>query len=126
MPPSPGAALRYQPRPASNQLKEIVEDSMEELFRERLPEFYETLAYHYKQGQSYLKAVDYLMKAGEKCLERYTVEESHQYYKEAFDILSNKLIGLRTKTPPHQSFIQWSCILFSCRLWRIRGLAETS
>ena len=71
-------------------IHEKIANVMEELFRERLPEFYETLAYHYKQGQSYLKAVDYLMKAGEKCYERYTIEESHQYYKEAFDILSNK------------------------------------
>jgi class 3 adenylate cyclase/tetratricopeptide (TPR) repeat protein len=71
-------------------IHEKIANVMEELFRERLPEFYETLAYHYKQGQSHLKAVDYLMKAGEKCYERYTIEESHQYYKEAFDILSNK------------------------------------
>jgi class 3 adenylate cyclase/tetratricopeptide (TPR) repeat protein len=71
-------------------IHEKIANVMEELFRERLPEFYETLAYHYKQGQSYLKAVGYLMKAGEKCVERYTIEESHQHYKEAFDILSNK------------------------------------
>jgi tetratricopeptide (TPR) repeat protein len=71
-------------------IHEKIANVMEELFRNRLPEFYETLAYHYKQGQSYLKAIDYLMKAGEKCNERYTIEESHQYYKEAFDILSNK------------------------------------
>jgi class 3 adenylate cyclase/tetratricopeptide (TPR) repeat protein len=71
-------------------IHEKIANVMEELFRERLSEFYETLAYHYKQGQSYLKAVGYLMKAGEKCFERYTIEESHQYYKEAFDILSNK------------------------------------
>jgi len=71
-------------------IHEKIANVMEELFRERLPELYETLAYHYKQGQSYLKAVDYLMKAGEKCNVRYTIEESHQYYKEAFDILSNK------------------------------------
>ena len=33
MPSSPGAAPRYRPRPASNPLKEIVEDSMEEIVR---------------------------------------------------------------------------------------------
>jgi tetratricopeptide (TPR) repeat protein len=62
---------------------------MEELFKDRLPEFYEALAYHYKQGHSILRAVDYLMKAGEKSLKRYAVEESHQYYKEAFNLLSH-------------------------------------
>jgi class 3 adenylate cyclase/tetratricopeptide (TPR) repeat protein len=63
---------------------------MEQLFRERLSEFYETLAFHYKRGQSLHKAVDYLMKSGEKSLKRYAVEESHQYYQEAFDLLKNK------------------------------------
>jgi class 3 adenylate cyclase/tetratricopeptide (TPR) repeat protein len=63
---------------------------MEELFCERLSEFYETLAFHFKRGQSLQKAVDYLMKSGEKSLRRYAVEESHQYYQEAFDLLKNK------------------------------------
>jgi class 3 adenylate cyclase/tetratricopeptide (TPR) repeat protein len=63
---------------------------MEQLFRERLPEFYETLAFHFKRGLSLHKAVDYLMKSGEKSLKRYAVEESHQYYQEAFDLLTNK------------------------------------
>ena len=30
------------------------------------------------------------MKAGEKSLKRYAVEEAHQYYQEAFDLLKNK------------------------------------
>ena len=63
---------------------------MEQLFRDRLPEFYETLAFHFKQGESVLRAVDYLMKSGDKSVGRYAVEEAHQYYKEAFEILSNK------------------------------------
>ena len=63
---------------------------MEQLFQDRLPEFYETLAFHFKQGRSIHRAVDYLMKSGEKNLKRYAVEESHQYYKEAFDLLSIK------------------------------------
>jgi class 3 adenylate cyclase/tetratricopeptide (TPR) repeat protein len=63
---------------------------MEQLFQERLSEFYETLAFHFKQGQSLHKAVDYLVKSGEKSLKRYAVEESHQYFKEAFDLLTDK------------------------------------
>jgi tetratricopeptide (TPR) repeat protein len=63
---------------------------MEQLFQDRLPEFYETLAFHFQQGQSILKAVDYLIKAGEKSLNRYSLEEAHRYYQEAFDILSHK------------------------------------
>jgi class 3 adenylate cyclase/tetratricopeptide (TPR) repeat protein len=63
---------------------------IEQLFYDRLPEFYETLAFHFKQSRSLPKAVDYLVKSGEKSLNRYAVEESHQYFKEAFNLLSSK------------------------------------
>ena len=63
---------------------------MERLFHDRLPEFYETLAFHFKQGRSIHKAVEYLMKSGEKSIKRYAVEESHQYYKQGFELLSPK------------------------------------
>ncbi len=61
---------------------------MEGVFHDRLPEFYETLAFHFKQGRSLGKAVDYLVKSGEKSWRRYALEESHQYFREAFDLLS--------------------------------------
>ena len=63
---------------------------MEELFKDRLPEFYETLAFHFKQGKSIHKAVDYLMKSGEKSLNRFALEEAHQYYQQAYELLSLK------------------------------------
>jgi len=63
---------------------------MENLFKDRLPEYFETLAYHYKQGQSALKATDYLIKAGDKSFKRHALIESHSYFKEAYDMLSNK------------------------------------
>jgi class 3 adenylate cyclase/tetratricopeptide (TPR) repeat protein len=61
---------------------------MEDLFRDRLPEIYENLAFHYRQGNSVHKAVDYLVKSGDKSLRRYAVEESHRYFREAFDLLT--------------------------------------
>ncbi|MFC1821828.1 AAA family ATPase, partial [Thermodesulfobacteriota bacterium] len=64
--------------------------AIEKLFPERLPEFYEMLAFHFLRGHSEIKAVDYLIKSGEKGLRRYAVEESHIYYKEGYDLLVNK------------------------------------
>jgi len=63
---------------------------IEQLFNERLPEYYETLAFHFSRGRSIYKAVHYLMKSGSKSLRRYSLEEAHQYFKESFDILSAK------------------------------------
>ena len=64
---------------------------MEGFFQDRLPEFYETLAFHFKQGKSTHKAVDYLIKAAQKSLKKYSLEESDQHFKEAFDLLSKKI-----------------------------------
>ena len=63
---------------------------IEELFSDRLPEFYETLAFHYRRSPSEVKAVEYLVKAGKKCLARYSVEEAHQYFQDAYEILQKK------------------------------------
>ncbi len=63
---------------------------MEHLFKDRLAEFHETLAFHFKQGRSLLKAVDYLMKAGAKSLNRFALDEAYRYYKEGYEILANK------------------------------------
>ena len=63
---------------------------MEQVFQDRLSEFYETLAFHFKQGRSVLKAVHYLMKSGEKSLNRFAVDQAHACYQEAFQLLSVK------------------------------------
>jgi predicted ATPase len=62
-------------------------EEIEQLFIDRLPEFYETLSYHFKKGRSISKAIHYLMKSGEKSLARYALDESHQYYTEAYQLI---------------------------------------
>jgi class 3 adenylate cyclase/tetratricopeptide (TPR) repeat protein len=86
---------------------------MEQLFHDRLPEFYETLAYHFQQGQSVIKAVDYLIKSGEKSLRRYAVDESNQYYQEAYNLLKSQ----SEKTSEKQRLlidllIKWSLVFY--------------
>ncbi|MBW1797215.1 MAG: hypothetical protein JRJ21_02155 [Deltaproteobacteria bacterium] len=86
---------------------------MESAFQDRIPEFYETLAFHFTRGKSIHKAVDYLMKSGEKSLKKYALEESHQYYKEAYNLLLNK----RHKTKEEKSLIielllKWSYVFY--------------
>jgi len=63
---------------------------VEQLFKDRLTEYYETLAFHFNQAQSYAKAFDYLVKSGEKSLARYALEEAHTYYQTAYEILNNR------------------------------------
>jgi class 3 adenylate cyclase/tetratricopeptide (TPR) repeat protein len=86
---------------------------MEHLFHDRLPEFYETLAYHFQQGHSITKAVDYLIKSGEKSLRRYAVEESNQYYHEAYNLLKGQ--SQKTKEELRlliDVLIKWSLVFY--------------
>lgn len=62
---------------------------IEQLFEDRLPEFYETLAYHFTSAGADLKAVGYLVKAGEKSLQRFSLDESHHYFKQGFDLITS-------------------------------------
>lgn len=64
---------------------------MEQVFSDRLPEFYETLAFHFRHSEHYQKAVDYLRMSGRKSLKKYAVQESHQYYQRAFQIMGKTL-----------------------------------
>ena len=86
---------------------------MELIFNNRLPEFYETLAFHFKQGESDHKAADYLMKAGQKSLKRYALEESHQYYNEAFALLTS--ISNKTESDREMLIdllIKWAMVFY--------------
>lgn len=72
------------------EIHERIGQAIEDLFQRRIVEFSETLAFHYGKGQSLQKAVDYLIRSGVKSMNRYSVEESHRYYKEAYNLLTKE------------------------------------
>ena len=71
-------------------IHERIAHVIETLFKERLSEFYEALAFHYEHSNALQKSVHYLLKSGEKSLKKYAVEESHQYFNKAFNLLLTK------------------------------------
>jgi class 3 adenylate cyclase/tetratricopeptide (TPR) repeat protein len=72
------------------ELHESIAQSVERLYPERSDELVEVLAYHYERSNSKDKAVEYLRKSGRKARNRYTIEESHHYYQQAFELIKNK------------------------------------
>ena len=85
----------------------------EQLFQDRLAEFYETLAFHFSRGLSLNKAISYLMKSAKKSLARYSIEESHQYYKHAFKLLESK--ANKTKVEKEiliELLIEWAYVFY--------------
>jgi class 3 adenylate cyclase/tetratricopeptide (TPR) repeat protein len=100
-------------RKERREIHEQIAIVMEQLFNDRLPEFYETLAFHFQKGRSVLKAVDYLMKSGEKSLRRLAVEESNQYYQEAYNLLKGQ--SSQTKAEMElliDVLIEWSLVFY--------------
>ena len=78
---------------------------IEQVMGERLPEFYETLAFHFRhsdlsQRDLSQKAVHYLRESGRKSLQQYAVQESNQNYQRAFKILKQDLEGSEEEKGP--------------------------
>jgi len=68
-------------------IHERVAKVMEALFADRLPEFFETLAFHFKHGRDVSNAANYLIKSGEKAVNRFALEEAHEHFRQAYDLL---------------------------------------
>ena len=67
-------------------LHRMVAAAIEELYVERLPEHYEALAHHYYEGQGWEKALDYLVKAGQKAAAAFANQDALVYYSRALEV----------------------------------------
>jgi class 3 adenylate cyclase/tetratricopeptide (TPR) repeat protein len=70
---------------------------MEGLFQDHLPEFYETLAYHYSQSDNFQRAYEYLKLSGDKAAKNYANNEVIRFYKEAIRMLDAQPESLENK-----------------------------
>jgi tetratricopeptide (TPR) repeat protein len=72
------------------ELHRRVANSIQNVFRERLHEFYGMLAYHYSCGENESKAEEYMIKAGEEALRSSASIEALNYYQEALRLYLKK------------------------------------
>jgi len=99
-------------------IHERIARAMEGLYRDRLPEFYETIAMHYSAGRSAEKAVEYLAEAGDKALDRYAIDEAHNRYREAYQLalsLANDTEGERRLV---RIVVQWARVYYYLGIFR--------
>jgi class 3 adenylate cyclase/tetratricopeptide (TPR) repeat protein len=68
------------------EIHERVAEIMERTFAGRLPEFYETLAFHFVRAENREKAVHYLLLSGKKCLDQYATKEANGHFRQAYDL----------------------------------------
>lgn len=91
--------------------------AMEVRFANRLSGFFETLAFHFSVGRVVPKAVDYLVKSGEKSLRRCAVEEAHAYFQDAFALLAAK-----TGRSPEEDRLLVDILIRWFFVYNVRGL----
>ena len=60
--------------------------AIEQIYAERLEEFYEMLAYHFDQGEVWEKAFLYLFKSGDKARQAYASHEAIAFYTHAIEV----------------------------------------
>ncbi len=77
------------PRRRQSNLHGEVARTIETLQSIHLDEYVEQLAYHYKRSDDLHKAVEYLLKAGEKTRRSYLGEAAMDYFKQALHILAD-------------------------------------
>jgi tetratricopeptide (TPR) repeat protein len=66
-----------------------VAEGYEALYSSRLEECYEELAYHYSRSDDWQKALDYLVKAGDKSRETFANDEAITYYNQALKLIDD-------------------------------------
>jgi class 3 adenylate cyclase/tetratricopeptide (TPR) repeat protein len=69
------------------ELHGMIGQAIEQLYSERLEEFYEMLAYHYAASENADKALSYLKLSGNKATMNYSSWEALTFYKEALAML---------------------------------------
>jgi class 3 adenylate cyclase/tetratricopeptide (TPR) repeat protein len=70
------------------EIHEKIGKAIEELYAERLEEFYEILAHHYSRSENHEKAYQYLKLSAEKAIRNYSLWEAFRSGKEAIITLS--------------------------------------
>ena len=65
-------------------------EAIEEIYAERLEEFYEMLAYHYSRSDNEEKACHYFKLSGDKAVNNFSTPEAYRFYSEAAKLLRNQ------------------------------------
>ena len=71
-------------------LHQIVGETIEHLYKERLEEQYEFLAHHYSMSEDHDQAIKYLELAGDKAARNYSLVEARNYYMKAMGLIDAK------------------------------------
>jgi class 3 adenylate cyclase/tetratricopeptide (TPR) repeat protein len=102
------------------EIHEKIGKAIEDIYTDRLEEFYEMLAYHYSKTENFEKAFQYLKLSGLKAVEKHSLIEALGHYKEAKYAIDQIPISKEIKKEKLQ------LILFMSLPLRLLGFPEGS
>jgi tetratricopeptide (TPR) repeat protein len=70
------------------EIHKTIGQAIEELYSDKIEEFYEILAYHYSKSEKHEKAYQFMKLSGDKATQRYSNWEAFRFYKAAIDALN--------------------------------------
>ncbi|MFC1859015.1 adenylate/guanylate cyclase domain-containing protein [Thermodesulfobacteriota bacterium] len=70
------------------EIHEKIAKAVEDIYFERLEEFYEMLAYHYSKSDNLNKACNYLKLSGNKATRNYSMREAIRFYEDAIEMVN--------------------------------------
>jgi len=79
------------------EIHEKIGKAIEEIYTDRLEEFYEMLAYHFSKSENIEKAFQYLKLSGLKAAEKHSLVEALSHYKEAKYVLDQVPVSKESK-----------------------------
>jgi class 3 adenylate cyclase/tetratricopeptide (TPR) repeat protein len=104
-----GSLLRSE----RQQIHERIGRIMERIYQDRLSEFDETLALHFRKSKATDKAVDYLIRSGKKAMRRCALDESDHFFNTAIQLLEEeKRTSRQTKKRLLDAIHQWAFVFY--------------
>ena len=82
------------------EIHEKIGKFIEDVYHDRLNDYYETLAYHYSRSNNFIKAYHYLKSAGQKATRNFSFFEAFNFFKDAIDYL-NRISGTEQDIKEH-------------------------
>ena len=71
---------------------------LESIHKNRLEEYYETLAYHFYQGEDIEKSLQYMTLAGDKAFRLHSTREAMEFYQKAIELIKRQPESTETKS----------------------------
>jgi tetratricopeptide (TPR) repeat protein len=71
------------------EIHEKIGNAIEQIYTERLEEFFEMLAYHFEQGENWEKALEYTLEAAERARKLYAQPEAATHFWKALELMEH-------------------------------------